>query len=405
MGMYLNGKKLGQPYQKGKMMNAYNNRKRIWWSLPSPLFPIPAVKNTFFIYDNSTIFRWRTTEWVNSFSMSKQSMSASKMFGYYKVGNVEKYFFVRNTSPIYEWNATQYSWQQSTGVSEEGMVYMGTSKSTGECFAFGFNTGVRRYNGTNWVRTNITTGSFANIFNDLDGTIFLTRTEQYIYRWLNGNFVNTGVYTGSLFYSGFNPKNGQLFIGISNGVKRWDRANSQWLSTNVTVGSIFGSTGKAFFCGTYETTNGIYKWDGASWQATNLTGKQIHAFGKTSTGTLFAGTETYGIYRWDGSQWVETNITSNLCYNFCLFSNGDFFASTSVGTKKWDGSQWVATNITSGYGKFAETNAEKFFHFNASLNGVYLWNGAEFVKTRDWNNYSSADFDSIISNDITQISF
>jgi hypothetical protein len=86
--------------------------------------------------------------------------------------------------------------------------------------------------------------------------------STYIYKWIDGNFVSTGL--SGIFYAvtGYHPITKQLVISALNGVWRWD--GRQWIATNITSGNSLFATSKAgeIFTLVNNGANGIYRWNG-----------------------------------------------------------------------------------------------------------------------------------------------
>ncbi len=194
-----------------------------------------------------------------------------------------------------------------------------------------------------------------------------------------GEIVYTLAYSGSSIYAG--TWGGRIYKSTDAG-KNWVRINTNmnvsfiW-SLNISGGIIFAAT-----------EQGVYKYNGSTWELTSLSGKDVHSIASYN-GTIYAATWGFGIFKSTngGTTWTEINNGLGgflAVQSLTITSNGNVFAGTAGGGifKCTDGQNW--TKISCGHSviwSLASTS-------NAIFSGTYgdglyrsLDGGMSFTKT------------------------
>ncbi len=161
----------------------------------------------------------------------------------------------------------------------------------------------------------------------------------------DGNNMYAGTWGGKIYQSADEGQNWTLINQSMNSASVW--------ALNISGGYLFAATGE-----------GVYKYDGSNWSATNISGKEVHAL-SSSNGTIYAGTWGYGVYvsTDNGDTWSTLNDGLGVflsIQSIAVNDNGDVYAGTvggglfrlSSGGTSWqkvmDGFVWSLGTNSSG---------------------------------------------------------
>lgn len=167
---------------------------------------------------------------------------------------------------------------------------------------------------------------------------------------------------------------GNIYRSLDNGIN-WTKINSSM--SVVFVWSLAINSSNHIFAG---TEHGVYKSvdDGASWQLTSLSGKDVRSVVITANGTLLAGTWGYGVYKSvdNGATWSQVNsgLANSTVMALAVSSNNSVFAGTfGAGVSKSvnEGASWSTLNVGYNYVWSLAITSDDVIFAGTYGNGLY----------------------------------
>jgi choice-of-anchor A domain-containing protein/uncharacterized repeat protein (TIGR01451 family)/TQXA domain-containing protein len=195
----------------------------------------------------------------------------------------------------------------------------------------------------------------------------------------NWQYVN-GFSNGEIVYAMAYDNSGAIYAGTWGGnVYRSDDGGSNWtnIKANLQAGYIWAlilNDGVLFAA----TEQGVFKYDGASWNEAGLNGIDVHDLA-ANNGQLIAGTWGYGVYvsNDNGLTWNEMN--TGLGYNLVIQSvtvhnNKLYAASYGGGVFKYENNAWTKLNVGYDFVWSLSSNSNALF---AGTYGSGLYKSAD----------------------------
>ncbi|OQA91071.1 MAG: Two component regulator propeller [Elusimicrobia bacterium ADurb.Bin231] len=244
------------------------------------------------------------------------------------VGREGNYLWMGTAGGVVKWNTTNDTYRLYTTI--DGLANNDVNSiaidSAGNKW-FGTNSGVSKFDGTNW-----TTYTTANGLADND--------------------VNSIAIDSS----------GNKWFGTYGGVSKFDgtswvtySTSTSGLANNPVVSIVIDSSGNKW-SGTWSC--GVSKFDGTNWTTYNtsnsgLVSNYVGSIAIDSSVNIWVTTEGGGVSKFDGTTWTTYNTASGLTNNWVNSiaiddSGNKWFGTDGGGVSKFDGTTWTTYNTASG---------------------------------------------------------
>ena len=148
--------------------------------------------------------------------------------------------------------------------------------------------------------------------------------------------------------------NGDLFVGGTDGVLRW-QTDGSWLAQGNVGGTVYALivvNGTLYAGGTF----GVKKRKGHTWIAMDTLSDSIHAFA-LHNGTLYAGGDNH-VWRLNGTTWSSLPLLGQI--RALVSHNGSLYAGGVSGVFRWTGSSWIDTGAAPGVKALASTGNDLY---------------------------------------------
>lgn len=250
-----------------------------------------------------------------------------------------------------------FDFKQATSIiiDAQGNKWIGT-----------FNSGVVKFDGTNWTTYSIADGLSSNrvssIAKDAQGNIWLG-TYQGISKFDGTTWTKYAINMSNISDIAIDAQ-GNKWIGGLGGIAKFDGTiltpYSMPFGQNVVTSIAIDAQGNKW-CGT--NGGGMLKFDGTNWTFYNMpngiTGNSIFDIEIDFQDNKWIGTNNDGLLKFDGVNWTQfttaNGLISNSVTSVSIDAQGKKWCGSSIGLTKFDESSGVSYSLTNGLGN-TQTN-------------------------------------------------